>query len=79
MNGSTVSRLMVVSSGQEDNLYSATKRLRQDDKDIIVWVDAICVNQDDDHEKGRRVKRMVQLYQQDYIAVVEPLLLLWRR
>jgi hypothetical protein len=44
------------------NLADALKHIRADSVDITLWVDAICINRKDDHEKGRQVSRMGHIY-----------------
>ena len=44
------------------NLAEALPYLRYKDKPRILWIDAICVNQGDLRERGKQVKRMVDLY-----------------
>jgi hypothetical protein len=44
------------------NLYAALQHLRQKDTDIDVWVDAICINQDNEEEKKAQVARMWEIY-----------------
>lgn len=34
------------------NLFAALQRLRHNADVLEIWVDAICINQDDDLEKG---------------------------
>lgn len=45
-----------------ENLYSAIRQIRQDDRDITLWVDAICINQRDPVEKGYQVQQMGDIY-----------------
>lgn len=45
-----------------ENLHSALQRIRKSDQVIYVWVDAICINQDDEEEKGHQVKQMAAIY-----------------
>ncbi|KAH6884401.1 heterokaryon incompatibility protein-domain-containing protein [Thelonectria olida] len=40
------------------NLCDALYRLRLPDKPRYVWVDAVCINQDDVHERGQQVRLM---------------------
>lgn len=45
-----------------DNLCPALRRVRKSDRSVYVWVDAICINQDDEEEKGHQVKQMGAIY-----------------
>lgn len=45
-----------------ENLYGALRRLRHLSKQRILWVDAICINQEDDLEKGHQVDMMSRIY-----------------
>ncbi|KAF0320858.1 heterokaryon incompatibility protein [Colletotrichum asianum] len=44
------------------NCEAVLRRVRQEWEPRIVWIDAICVNQDDLHERGRQVSLMPQIY-----------------
>lgn len=44
------------------NAWQALIDLRRDDDDRILWVDAICINQDDPTEKGLQVQLMRHIY-----------------
>jgi hypothetical protein len=44
------------------NLHEALLRLRLKDQPRTIWVDAICINQDDGIEKGIQVQMMQQIY-----------------
>ena len=46
------------------NLHAALLRLRNHSIERIVWVDAICINQADDREKGHQVQYMAKIYGQ---------------
>ncbi|KAK3342180.1 heterokaryon incompatibility protein-domain-containing protein [Lasiosphaeria hispida] len=48
--------------GISANLEGALTRLRKPDAESVVWVDAICINQNDDAEKRREVTRMRAIY-----------------
>ena len=45
------------------NLAEALPYLRYQDKGRVVWIDAICVNQQDVAERGSQVRRMADIYQ----------------
>jgi hypothetical protein len=45
-----------------ENLASALKGLRMTNRSRILWVDAVCINQSDDKEKGSQVARMANVY-----------------
>lgn len=45
-----------------DNLHAALVRLRDDDIERILWVDAICIDQSNKEEKGHQIKQMAELY-----------------
>ncbi|PKS06077.1 hypothetical protein jhhlp_007911 [Lomentospora prolificans] len=44
------------------SLFSALKRVRHVDRDVVVWADAICINQQDVVEKGTQVNMMGDIY-----------------
>jgi hypothetical protein len=52
------------------NLYEGLKRLREEDKEITIWIDALCINQDDDHEKGFQVALMSHIYARATMVVI---------
>ncbi|KAI0861346.1 heterokaryon incompatibility protein-domain-containing protein [Xylaria cubensis] len=45
-----------------DNLYSALQNLRFADRNRLIWIDAICINQDDTAEKEVQVNMMRRVY-----------------
>ena len=45
-----------------ENLYNALRRLRQRRTNRILWVDAICINQNDIVERNNQVRRMGDIY-----------------
>ena len=45
-----------------DNLGAALRQLRSRRGDVVIWVDAICINQDDKKEKMAQVSRMHEIY-----------------
>lgn len=44
------------------NLYYALQHLRKPDKDIYLWVDAICINQENREEKSEQIARLAEVY-----------------
>jgi hypothetical protein len=46
------------------NLHEALKQLRRasGDKPLFIWVDALCINQNDELEKQEQVMKMAQIY-----------------
>jgi hypothetical protein len=51
-----------LSLGATVNLFSALRDLRDDTRSLWLWVDAICINQVDEQEKGRQIRMMGQIY-----------------
>jgi hypothetical protein len=45
-----------------ENLHAALLRLRDRSLERILWVDAICINQDDPKEQGQQVQLMAKIY-----------------
>lgn len=48
--------------GLTTNLYNALKRFRQPDTEKRLWVDQICINQDDPDERSQQVQFMNVIY-----------------
>ncbi|KAK0610764.1 heterokaryon incompatibility protein-domain-containing protein [Immersiella caudata] len=48
--------------GITENLSRALTHLRLEDRDRILWVDAICIDQDDEKERGHQVGQMRDIY-----------------
>ena len=44
------------------NAYLALRDLRCQEQDQILWVDALCINQDDKDEQGQQVQQMRSIY-----------------
>ncbi|KAI1422657.1 heterokaryon incompatibility protein-domain-containing protein [Xylaria sp. FL1777] len=45
------------------NLYGALKRLRRQHKSVMVWVDALCINQRNKEEQSQQVALMTHIYE----------------
>ncbi|KAI0522232.1 heterokaryon incompatibility protein-domain-containing protein [Xylaria bambusicola] len=45
------------------NLHAALRRFRQPDEVVSLWVDAVCINQQDDAERAYQVGMMRDIYQ----------------
>ena len=48
----------------QKNLYDALRYIRSKTKTVIVWADAICINQSDVDEKSYQVAMMAEVYRQ---------------
>lgn len=46
------------------NSEDALRHIRQADTEVILWVDALCINQLNDSEKTQQVGRMTEIYSQ---------------
>ncbi|OAG39035.1 hypothetical protein AYO21_06755 [Fonsecaea monophora] len=44
------------------SLYFALKRVREEKQSILIWADAICIDQANDVEKGHQVRLMSKIY-----------------
>ncbi|KAH7161045.1 heterokaryon incompatibility protein-domain-containing protein [Dactylonectria macrodidyma] len=47
-----------------NNLFLALSNLRRQDKDRVLWVDALCINQEDINERSRQVSLMGSIYKE---------------
>jgi Heterokaryon incompatibility protein (HET) len=52
-----------ISFNVTDNLAAALRRLRKQTKKRVIWIDAICINQEDEREKTAQVKKMGIIYE----------------
>jgi ankyrin repeat protein len=46
-----------------ENLHVALQHIRQREEDRILWIDAICINQENPKERGHQVKQMSSIYE----------------
>jgi hypothetical protein len=44
-------------------LHAALEHLRNEDEDRILWIDAVCINQDEPNERGHQVQQMESIYE----------------
>lgn len=65
--GSSSDTRPIICNGREmaitRNLRNALQRLRRHDSTRLIWVDAICINQWNDEERGHQVRHMGSVYQ----------------
>ena len=62
----TIQRYLFMSDGiikLTESLYSALLRLRQPAKALIIWADAICIDQSNDEEKAWQIQKMREIYE----------------
>ncbi|KAF2421160.1 HET-domain-containing protein [Tothia fuscella] len=52
------------------NLFHALENLRQPHVSRILWIDAICINQDDHKERGHQVQQMGNIYRKAERVVI---------
>ncbi|KAH0439155.1 hypothetical protein CcaCcLH18_02950 [Colletotrichum camelliae] len=45
-----------------ENLFHALRQLRSDENDRILWVDAVCIDQQNPRERGHQVQQMSEIY-----------------
>ncbi|PZC88487.1 Arp, Ankyrin repeat protein, partial [Pyrenophora tritici-repentis] len=53
-----------------ENLHSALQHLRSEGIDRVLWVDAICIDQDNERERGHQVEQMCKIYSQAEEVIV---------
>lgn len=51
------------------NLEKLLKQLRRRKKQVPLWVDALCINQADHHEKGFQVRHMDEVYRHREVSI----------
>jgi hypothetical protein len=44
------------------NLKSALEHLQLNDKSLVIWIDSICIDQENDLEKGHQIRMMEDIY-----------------
>ncbi|KAE8446737.1 hypothetical protein EG329_011642 [Mollisiaceae sp. DMI_Dod_QoI] len=52
------------------NVYLALRDLRSQDQDQVLWVDALCINQDDVDERGQQVQQMTSIYSGAKLVII---------
>lgn len=52
------------------NLAGALRQLRRVDKDLVLWIDAVCIDQTDKHERSSQVQRMTDVYEMAHRVMV---------
>ena len=53
-----------------EGLYSAMKHMQSNHDPLIIWADAVCINQEDNQEKSQQIRLMSQIYKLAlYVAV----------
>jgi hypothetical protein len=53
-----------------ENLHAALLRLRDRSLERIIWVDAVCINQANEEEKGHQIRSMARIYGQANRVIV---------
>jgi hypothetical protein len=66
IEGSQASSESFATLGLRSNLASALRYLRYPDETRILWIDAICINQEHIEERNEQVKRMTNIYSLAY-------------
>jgi hypothetical protein len=52
------------------NLHAALRRLRRENQDRLLWIDALCINQKDNLEKNHQVSMMKRIFERAEQVVV---------
>lgn len=52
------------------NLFAALQHLRKSDRQRIIWIDALCINQSDEVEKSTQILLMKDIYSRASVVVV---------
>ena len=53
-----------------ENLWNALRRLRNEEKPRLLWIDRICINQDDVRERGQQVSMMGLIFSSASLVLV---------
>jgi hypothetical protein len=53
-----------------ENLHSALQQLRSENTDTTLWVNAICIDQSNELERGHQVQQMCKIYSQAEEVIV---------
>jgi hypothetical protein len=56
--------------GVTRNLYAALRHLRKSGQERKVWIDAICIRQEDEEEKTQQVRMMKEIYKRATHVVI---------
>jgi hypothetical protein len=71
--GSTLASRTIDINGTDfvvkENLYQALVHLRLIDSQRVLWIDAICINQKDVHERNHQVQQMADIYSQARLVI----------
>ena len=52
-----------------DNLAIALEHLQHVDKTLILWIDALCIDQADNNEKSKQVQKMASIYRNAAVVI----------
>lgn len=65
--GPTILTMKISVSGKPvyvtEQLYHAMKHLRNRDKPRLIWIDALCIDQNDPDDRARQVSQMRRIYE----------------
>ncbi|EME81956.1 uncharacterized protein MYCFIDRAFT_18284, partial [Pseudocercospora fijiensis CIRAD86] len=52
------------------SVHDALQRIRYRNRDRYLWVDAVCINQEDDAEKSQQVSKMLTIFKKALHVVI---------